>query len=1332
MKASKDRLIDLKIKGMKLNKNKRRFLGWMAAASLMLPFASCTDDTFNSLGQDLSDEVTVSFNLKPEAASAVTRAIGSDAYNTSHIGDGGKADMLIYAVYDENGNLLEGYSNGTDPELKDKFYHGDGQTIKYIGQGKFPYNINITFKRGEKYTVAFWAQSSKTNAYDTSDLRKVEVKYSDVSDDEQMAALEEGDSSVKSGLSSSTPNNDEMRDAFCRSITIVAGQDGSVTQNVYLYRPLSQINVGTSGYDYEIVTRDANVKYTYSKIRINRVARYLDVVADKTITSTTATTDNDKYGGSRTPEAFSVVDFGWAPIPAYANMRDDNDQYQLPPYPSYTKFDWEYNKWTDNYAANSSSSPKHEDMKLSQYKKEEFLQVKLKETSQAPQNANWVDQTYNDYISYANLDNYYDRNTETFKWLSMCYVLTSSTHEEARVINNVKVWLAEDENGTNEKEIINIDHVPVQRNWRTNIVGEMLTAENSFKIMLDKDFAGEYNGWSGTDNWQWSGPLSNGVYYNAEEDVIEISSKDGLIWFQKMVNGDMLVRESGFYSINGTPAQPKQNYRYYDSTNKETPFEYNPYYPTKLNGEDELQKRILYATHQDQNKTEGGTIGAWPSHHNFHFVGNQNVKDGYLSDGRKAQATVRLMADIDLQGEEWIPIGFDGRIAETVRKDFVETDATNRGFYGIFDGNGHTIYNLSTKRFSARVHDDFQQNSGSNGPYDVLQWFGRGFFGMIGGNAKVKNLNIVNIDAYGCQLVGAIAGGAQGDAIEITNCSVDGGTLTVTPMYRGDTNNNKDKNNRTFARGVYLGGIVGYFNTVGGVVEDCEVRNITLTGYRRVGGIVGSINPTQLGDGKDSQMKDNFRESAPASISNNLISNSVILASQFSTFGIAKTRNSDNPKPNEDYKVNYDNGVISIGFNWNNAEYQLYSHEILGGNINSDLTAYIPDAEFKNNTTSGVTFSEFTSKVESNGTRKTKVQAVPLNLMPMLSAWYSDEIILNANYYGAPSAYKRLKLHEFQMFSSEKENNGYGNGAFDNNKTISNGGNVIKLPINLPYNVDIDWDKKSSRIGMYVGSVKLDGNGPNSTGGRSVVTSTGVEADGAAVMYICGENRHQYESSKKSMYKQPTEIRNMVIRGEPYANAGILLAPNKNMSKVYLNNVAVYDVYKTLALDDWSDNFNDNTWPYSKGSGNGYSNNYDAAERYAVVDLEIEDSNLRGYTVPGESWNSILYNKVTFGQGANIAAIYTSDEKKKEAHTCKVEATTTFRNCFFKAPYIIDLSDLKGGADVFFDGKNQATGASTNNVDIVKKTGCSKIVISSNAQGDPVVKYLDANGNELK
>ena len=1288
----------------------KKLLGWFATASLLLT-TSCVDASLDEIGSGLSDEVTVSFVLAPESAAA-SRAETDASNKPARISDGSKVDMLIYAVYDENDNLLLGYSDGADPELG--VQHGEGQTIKKID--KFPATVNLTFKRGMTYKVAFWAQSSKTKAYNTADLKQVEVIYSRTSgDDNGIQTLDDDDNPSGSSSIAMPYNNDEMRDVFCRSVELTAGTKGSLTQNVYLYRPLAQINVGTTGYDYELVMRNANVKYTYSKIRINRVARYLNVVKDETITSTTVDGSD-----SKAPEAFAVVDFAYAPIPAYI---DESFGGKAPDYPSYTKWDWEYAK-----KAGKEFNPT-DDVEESTYEKEEFLYVSLDypadEEANTPDNYGAYDDDGNDIgdglCDYANSRDYNGKLTETFKYLSMCYVLTSSTKDEAVVINNIKVWLA-DENQENEHLLLDINHVPAQRNWRTNIVGNLLTEENTFEVKLDRNFAGEFNGELNPDEEfgaTWSGPLADGVFYDAYNDEIQISNVNGLLWFQRMVNGDMNVREKYSNSPAGiTAANIGDEYIYYKENEVTGAFtkETWKYRGIPAPDDEKLKERILVATKQKKNTNndkENGQPGMWPKNKNFHFVG---------SDGE--QATVALMADIDLSGIEWIPIGFDGRIAETVQKTFREAAFDSRGFFGIFKGNGHTIFNMSTKRFSANVPEEYMQ-SDNKGPYDNMQWFARGLFGQIGGSAKIDGVKLVNLDVYGCQCVGAVVGAAQGEAIEIINCVVDGGSLVVTPLYRADQyENSGTTKNRSFARGVYLGGIVGYFNTDGGIVEHCEVKNLYMRGYRRVGGIVGSVNPYELGDGQDTNLNgirnnNSFRDSNPKSISYNKISNTVLLASQFSTFGMATVRSNF-----KSYIDNY--GVIKIGFGWDPSMYNLYAHEIVGGHVNGELDSYISGAKFEGNDYSGLTFSEFTESENEDHKRVSDIQEVPLQYMPMLSAWYVDEVSLNSNYYGEPSAYTQHELTEFKIFSTEDYNSGYTPDGKGMQYVSGGSANVVKFPMPVPENVDVDWVKSSPRVGVYVGSVTINGKG---IGGRSVITPTGVDYDGAAAMFVCPENRHQYNSTNAN-YKRPTVLNDLVIRGDPYAYTGILLAPNKNMNELILNNVAIYNVYQTLAAYDWDKQTNSEIWPNTVA--------YDAGSNVGNATITLNDCNLRGYTVPGPNWKSITYNRTTFERGDLTGHGELEYTCKVETNNTKIAAGTpaeiSFDGCFFKAPYIIDMTDENNTmSNITF---NECTATSASDVkwtiDITgDREGTVKIEILSNEQGDAVVKYYNAAGELL-
>lgn len=1271
-------------------------LGGLSALSLLT--FSCKDDTFEEY-ENNSDEVTVSFTLASETALTASRK--TPLTGTEQISDGSLIDMIIYAVYDKDYNLLTGYSLGSDFANID---HGEGQTIRKVEN--FPAELNITLKKDQEYHIAFWAQSSKTNAYDTSDLRKVEVKYSEIkTEPSDNGSSVEGDDFVpdQSEAVSSILNNDEYRDAFCRVIDIETSST-NIQQNVFLYRPLAQINVGTEGYDFELVNRDADKKYMYSKIRINRVARYLDVAKDSVYTST--------IGTPGSAEAYAVVDFDYAPIPAYAYNKIH--QVKIPDKPSYTTWDGD-EAWFTKQKLN-----------YDQYKYEQFLRVHLysdEEKNSAEEGRFTEDANKNGWLDYASYTKYNDPDkvpdSETFKYLSMCYVLTSSGNRkqaDSEVLNNVKVWLATDEKGSDEVEIVNINNVPVQRNWRTNIVGRLITEEANVTVKLDTDFAGEKDG-NGVSGWELSGELAKGVYYDAEKDEIQISDVDGLIWFQRMVNGDMEVRAS-----NKTTPGVGDPYRFYKAGNKNPiKFTYKGIDEPKDNPK--LRERILIATHEYTVKNGERILNNWPKGNRFHFEPSDNNP-----------ATVKLMADIDLAGIEWIPIGMDYKVAELKKyywidgelmpnsskgnKFFSKSKTDNRGFFGHFDGNGHTIYNLKTKRFGAQIDETYieavnNDNQGRN--FDALPWMGRGLFGEIGGSAWIKNVNLVNVDIYGCNGVGGIVGIVYGDKIEIDNCSVDGGYLTATPLYR-----NNNANTKTFARGCFLGGIAGYFSTAGGKMTNCEVKNLVIKGYRKIGGLIGTLDIKQSSEGPNGEKTQGYddisgRVPAAKGISNNSISNTIIIASQLHfPFGISPAT---------------DKSEINVGFGFDADTYDLYAGDLIGGDWEYFLQQSLQNYT-SNNTISNVTYAPMTESYVRTGSvvnskltdkvgdiRISEIAGVPLEYMPPLSSWFTDSIVLNNNYYGNPSAYTTYNTTEFAPFSVLSKENKY------------------VFPMQLPVEVEINWDTYSHLTGLYVESVSVDGKG--GVGGRSVITPLNVDGDGESCMFVTARDRKnagdiygEKGDKTKNPYIKPTKIRNFVLRGQPYAWAGLLISPNENMDSVLLEDVNIYDVYQTIAIDKTSggtDIGDGGKWPHKPSI------------TAANTEIVARRCNFRGYTNPGGGWKKISFANTTFEEGC-----YTGDDHAIEAYTYNLESTTEgtiFNNCYFKAPFRINIAE---GAKMTLEGNCTAQAASdiekpiTVDNDAISglATKDGKIVrrirVTSSNQGEPIVRYYEFTDGQYK
>lgn len=174
-----------------------------------------------------------------------------------------------------------------------------------------------------------------------------------------------------------------------------------------------------------------------------------------------------------------------------------------------------------------------------------------------------------------------------------------------------------------------------------------------------------------------------------------------------------------------------------------------------------------------------------------------NVNDGTNTYSGK---TVILAADLDLNNEDWTPIG------------------KVNSFQGTFDGCGHTISNLKINKV---------------GDYNV------GLFGYTT-NGAVKNLNIHNAQVTGRMNVGVVCGTPYTSAysnITLTgDIKVDGkfyvGGMFGKNLYKSADNLTINANAGSYVNSNSIEGGVGYRCYVGGVVGfmgegDVVVSNVT-------------------------------------------------------------------------------------------------------------------------------------------------------------------------------------------------------------------------------------------------------------------------------------------------------------------------------------------------------------------------------------------------------------------------------------------------------------------------------------------------------------------------
>lgn len=168
-----------------------------------------------------------------------------------------------------------------------------------------------------------------------------------------------------------------------------------------------------------------------------------------------------------------------------------------------------------------------------------------------------------------------------------------------------------------------------------------------------------------------------------------------------------------------------------------------------------------------------------------YFRGAVNVGNNFRGE------TVKLMADINLNNEEWTPIGLD----------------VDHAFSGTFDGQNHKISNL--KITSGRE----------------VGLFGLAFH--VSDSVVIKNVVLENANVTGEKNVGGIAGTA-GTGTTITGCSVIDSELKAVPVLIEGV----------FDDGDDVGVIAGHAapNTT---ITNNTVDGVTITAFRDVGGVVG-------------------------------------------------------------------------------------------------------------------------------------------------------------------------------------------------------------------------------------------------------------------------------------------------------------------------------------------------------------------------------------------------------------------------------------------------------------------------------------------------------------
>lgn len=730
--------------------NKKLFLGMFAASATMLATSCSSDDI---LEQNSGEMAQVTFAINTEGATA-SRAIN----------DGTTVNKLYYRVFDENGAIIAGQPLSTENIVNKQA------------------TVTVSLAKGKKYDIAFFAQ--KDGVYTVSENMVVDMNYE-------------------------TTNNNENRDAFFANLDDFVAVDG-VTNTVTLHRPFAQLNVGTKDFD---AAANAGVAIAKSSVTISGVATTLDVLTGEVSGETNVT-------------------YSLSTIPSEVLTIEGND----------------------------------------------------------------------------------------YKWLSMCYILpTETTH--STLVNTTFTFT----DGTHEITLSK-ENVPVQRNFRTNLLGKVLTNSAEFDVIIDENFQGAFNENNGnietkatfneaTNSWEVANAEQwNSIRYSAGQNITLTADIDfagnvakpiysfngtfdgnnhsmsnykttttasgassGLFSGDNIHNKTIVVKNLtiknatvdcpldnpadahgwagaifgdisatnanvtiegvtidgssikgvqgvgslvGFLAANSTLTVKNTKVINNNLSNYEVANESGfvcglvGKIAGTLNISDgvELSNNTIVGRYANTNKrgarsinevaatasttagTINGTVATKANNNVVKAVIGATIisnKEELLAFAQIANSTnAALAADIDLAGINWTPICNNG---------------TN-DFYGIFDGNGKTISNLTV---------DTRNSSTSAAS--------AGFIGWLGNTGVVRDLIIDNASIKGSHYVGAVVGYIEGGKVD--NCTVKNSTISCT--YNTIVGDDGDK----------CGGIAGYMHNTG--ITNCTVSNTNIDAVRDAGQILG-------------------------------------------------------------------------------------------------------------------------------------------------------------------------------------------------------------------------------------------------------------------------------------------------------------------------------------------------------------------------------------------------------------------------------------------------------------------------------------------------------------
>lgn len=416
-------------------------------------------------------------------------------------------------------------------------------------------------------------------------------------------------------------------------------------------------------------------------------------------------------------------------------------------------------------------------------------------------------------------------NSETYNWLSMSYILVNDGSVDGAQKTTLEglEFTFKPESGNDITLKDGLTSVPVQRNWRTNILGKLLTGDITFNISIDPIYDGDYIYPDGSAQ-ELIMAAANGGKVELSEDV----ALDQMITVAKgatmvldlnghtitnnttgvaiRVNGSLIINGNG--KVDGGHGGNNQAINVPASGN------------LTINGGEftvgpdaNNQGNSCIETNNGQVTINGGTFSSEAAYNGKYYVLNVTqtqggtgfitVTGGTFINYNPATGDDALGGSFVAKGYSVVEQTTDGTTTYTVVKGVAVTSAQNfdQAIQEAIDNGSNTIYAASTLTLSSNVDG---QGVTIEGPSSIT----------LSDNAQISNMTFANNPS-------GVAVDVAGSGITLEKVTVDAAVLKGVNVGKNATVTIKESNFNNRGYGVYSNG-------GSTTIEDCTFdKNLT-------------------------------------------------------------------------------------------------------------------------------------------------------------------------------------------------------------------------------------------------------------------------------------------------------------------------------------------------------------------------------------------------------------------------------------------------------------------------------------------------------------------------